>query len=609
MLLQSSPFIIPLAVSTLVALVLALMSWRRQETPGSQLFFVVMLGIIIWSLLGILELSVVDLATKITFGKITYFGIVSSIGAWAAFAFQRTGYERWLTRRTFTLMLIEPTFVLLAVMTNESHHLFWPHVRLAVSDGLIVGDYSHGIIFWIHAIYSYGLLLLTTILLGRWLLKTQGIYRWQAIAMLISIFAPWIGNALYLTGVSVVDLTPFGFTITGLAMAWGMLRFRLLDIVPIARETVIENMPDALWVIDAQYRILELNPAAAEIAGTTRRWTGVDLNEALPEVTELVKVNSNRSHEVMLMRSNATRFFEVQTSPVYDSTFRLRGYTVLMHDVTERKQAGQRIEKQNADLEKANQELDIARLQAEEATRLKSQFLATMSHELRTPLTAIMGYTEIQLAGMAGELLPEQRSYQERVLANADHLLRLINEILDLAKIEAGRTDIVTHPFNVQAWLDEVVLQTEGLAKQKGLAFEHVLDNSLPPQLVGDSARLKQIVINLLSNASKFTEKGFVRLEVCRDDEHTWSIRVSDSGIGIPPHMQNIIFEEFRQVDNSSTRNYGGTGLGLAIVRKLVLLMGGHIRLQSQLGQGSTFTITLPMNKVQTATKHEEMTA
>jgi signal transduction histidine kinase len=196
---------------------------------------------------------------------------------------------------------------------------------------------------------------------------------------------------------------------------------------------------------------------------------------------------------------------------------------------------------------------------------------------------------------MAGEMNDEQREYQERVLANADHLLSLINDVLDLSKVEAGRMDLVQKRFSLQAWLDDIMQETRILADQKGLTFAAEIDSQLPETIIGDQSRIKQMVINLVSNAVKFTEEGAVRVELRQQDATYWQIIVSDTGIGIPPHTQETIFEEFRQVDSSARRQYGGTGLGLAIVRKFARMMNGSVRVASEVNQGSTFTITLPL--------------
>jgi signal transduction histidine kinase len=262
-------------------------------------------------------------------------------------------------------------------------------------------------------------------------------------------------------------------------------------------------------------------------------------------------------------------------------------------DITERKEAEQQIQMQNESLVRANRELAVARKQAEAASKLKSQFLATMSHELRTPLNAVVGYAQLQLAGMAGEMTDEQLGFQERILVNAQHLLQLINEVLDLSKIEAGRMELIEKPFNLRECLEEIMFQNRVLAEDKNLNFELLFDEQLPTRIIGDRGRIKQIIINLVSNAIKFTDNGSVKVDVGLHNKQNWRVTVTDTGAGISPTMQETIFDEFRQAENGIER--GGTGLGLAIVRKLVLMMGGNIRLTSEVGRGSAFTITLPL--------------
>jgi signal transduction histidine kinase len=258
---------------------------------------------------------------------------------------------------------------------------------------------------------------------------------------------------------------------------------------------------------------------------------------------------------------------------------------------TELRQLNETLEKR---VEERTQELRHATNVAREMSRLKSEFLANMSHELRTPLNAISGFTSIMLEGMSGEIDDEARHMLQRVYSNGQHLLTLINQILDLAKIEAGRIEIVSKPFALRPLVEQWQSQINVLAQQKKLAFEVHIDPALPPMLSGDAPRITQIAFNLLSNAIKFTEKGTVTLDVRRQVD-TWQIQVSDTGVGIPPHALNYIFEEFRQVDGSSTREKGGTGLGLSIARNLARMMNGDILVTSELGQGSIFTITLPL--------------
>jgi signal transduction histidine kinase len=241
-------------------------------------------------------------------------------------------------------------------------------------------------------------------------------------------------------------------------------------------------------------------------------------------------------------------------------------------------------------------DLEQASRIANESSRLKSEFLSTMSHEMRTPLNAIEGFTGIMLNGMGVSLEPRARGMLERVAANNQRLLSLVNDFLDLSRIEAGRWEMVERPITPQKLSEQWHKETIGLAEKKGLRLEMKIDPALPATLYGDEDAISKIALNLLSNAVKFTEAGTITLSMQRDgDGGTWSIQVSDTGVGIPPHAHEFIFDEFRQVDMSSTRKQGGTGLGLAIVKKMVRLMHGTVSLHSEVGKGSTFTVSLPL--------------
>lgn len=246
-------------------------------------------------------------------------------------------------------------------------------------------------------------------------------------------------------------------------------------------------------------------------------------------------------------------------------------------------------------IEQQSRELAEAVQQAQIANKLKSQFLATMSHELRTPLNAIIGFTEVMMMGLAGEL-PSQASHAtNRIHHNSERLLQLIDDILDISKIEAGRVEILRRPFEPVELLEDVKRVMEPQAVDRGLKFTTFLDPNLPRRIVGDVKRLEQVMLNLTSNAVKFTEQGSVNVAFKRFNEREWAIEVADTGIGIPPHARDIVFEKFRQVDGTSRRAYRGSGLGLAIVKELVLLMDGNVTLKSAVGVGSTFTVTLPL--------------
>jgi PAS domain S-box-containing protein len=230
-----------------------------------------------------------------------------------------------------------------------------------------------------------------------------------------------------------------------------------------------------------------------------------------------------------------------------------------------------------------------------EVDRLKSEFLANMSHELRTPLNSIIGYSEVLMMGIDGDLEPETLEDIKAIYDNGQHLLAMINDILDLAKIEAGRMTLKTEELDLVLMVEEVKSATMGLFHKKPeVEFQVVIDGELPV-IRGDRIRLSQVFINLVSNAEKFTEKGSVKVRAYRQGRHWNCITVEDTGIGIPEDEISGLFEKFHQVDGSSKRRAQGTGLGLAISKELVQLHGGRIEVRSKYGEGSSFTVWLPV--------------
>jgi signal transduction histidine kinase len=254
---------------------------------------------------------------------------------------------------------------------------------------------------------------------------------------------------------------------------------------------------------------------------------------------------------------------------------------------------GRALEEARALLVRREEAMIRARDEAERANQAKSTFLANVSHELRTPLNAILGFTRIVLRKSEGQLQPLQQENLQKVLISADHLLSVINGLLDLSKIEAGKMEIYTETFRLSDVLTVAVAAVEPTLND-GVAFVQDVKQDIPP-LHTDREKLKQIVVNLLGNAAKFTERGQVRLTASQVDGMLQLV-VSDTGIGIPADAIGRIFEAFQQADMSSTRRFGGTGLGLAIAKRFVEMLGGTIRADSRVGEGSSFTVELPLN-------------
>ena len=266
-------------------------------------------------------------------------------------------------------------------------------------------------------------------------------------------------------------------------------------------------------------------------------------------------------------------------------------------DITERKRAEEELFKLNAELEQRvmdrTRELEIARDRAESADRVKSAFLATMSHELRTPLNSIIGFTGVLLQGLAGPLNAEQTKQMGMARDSARHLLALINDVLDISRIEAGQLEIRRAPFDMRSAIEAAMKLVLPQAQKKGLALAAAIGSNVG-EIVSDQRRVEQILINLLNNAVKFTERGEVKLE-CRVRDGFIETSVHDTGIGIRAEDAAKLFAPFRQVETGLNRRHEGTGLGLSICKNLVEMLGGEIRVESEWGRGSVFTFTLPL--------------
>lgn len=367
---------------------------------------------------------------------------------------------------------------------------------------------------------------------------------------------------------------------------------------------VIDFTPSMVFVKDYDGKFVLVNKKLAEIYNVPEDQLigkgDADFNPNNLEVEAYLQADQEviESGEPLFIPEEAVtnaegeiRWFQTTKVPIVSIDGEVQQVLGLATDITDRKRA-------EAEREKLIKDLQAARRIAEENSRLKSEFLATMSHEIRTPLNAIEGFTSIMLTGMGGAQYNDKAErYITRVNANSKRLLSLVNDFLDLSRIESGRYELADQPFSpaalAQRWRDEM----SSLVEKKGLVLDLTLDPHLPETVFGDEEAISKITLNLLSNAIKFTEQGKIGLRVSNGGSN-WSISVSDTGIGIPPHAREYIFDEFRQVDQSSRRKYGGTGLGLAIVQKLVRFMGGSVTVDSELGRGSTFTISLPLKSI-----------
>lgn len=687
-------------------MVLMVYAWRKRGTPGASLFAILMLLIAIWG--GSYFLSVIagtNLNAKIFWSNIEYIGVVMTPVVWLIFSIEYAGRERWFTHRRLFMLSVIPLLSLIVMFTNPLHKRFWTDFHAVQVGPLWVLSSDFGPFFWLHAAYSYFLILLGFALMLRTLVRQIAVYRGQIAGILIGLSAPLLSSIVTLSGVLKVplDLTPFSFTITGLVLAWTLFRFRLFDLTPIAREMIIESMQDGMIVLDAQNRVIDLNPAAGEILGlNASQIVGKTARALFRDRLDLLarfQANTSGTDEISLGDPQHQHHYELHLFPLHTRQGNMIGQVITARDITARKEAEQVVRLQTAALDAAanaivitdrngniqwvnpaftaltgytseevlgqhtrilrsgqhdstfyknlwdtvnagkiwqgevinrrkdgtlymesqtitpliNEQGEVFRFiaikqdvtelvntrdRALEASRFKSELLARVSHELRTPLGAIIGYAELLHSGLYGALTDAQQKVVLEVVDSAKHLTQMVNELLEEAQLDAHALKLHAQPLSPHELLQTLATRMGVLAQNKGLTLTTSLAPDVPPQLMGDLPRLQQILINLIGNAIKFTPAGTISVRIYLPESSRWAIDVQDTGPGIPINAQKYIFEPFRQVDGTMTREHGGSGLGLSIAKRLIELMGGEIYLISEIGQGSLFSVYLPLKPV-----------
>ena len=374
----------------------------------------------------------------------------------------------------------------------------------------------------------------------------------------------------------------------------------------------VEQSPESIVITDLDARIIYVNQAFTKVSGyTLQEVIGQNPNvlqssktpkETYQDLWAVLSSGRPWRGEFKNKRKDGSLYDELATiSPIIQADGRMTHFVAVKQDITEQKRIASELDAHRHHLEKLVHErtyaLSVAKEAADVANKAKSAFLANMSHEIRTPLNAILGLGH--LLGLS-PLAPEQHDKLDKIAAAGQHLLQVINDILDLAKIEAGKVQLQHGVFNPSAILQEVVALISASADKKGLSL-HLDTDSLPPLVSGDATRLRQSLLNLAGNAVKFTGQGGVTLrgEVVSEDRARYLLRfsVEDTGPGIAPTKLPLLFTAFEQLDNSTSREYGGTGLGLAITSHLARLMGGEVGVESELGQGSRFWLTVQVDR------------
>ncbi len=587
---QYTPYVWIYAVASMLGFGMGAYAWKHRSIPGAAPFAIVQFSAALWSIANALESSRTDLPSILFFSNIAFIGIVPLAPASLGIALQYTGRNQWLSRRNLALLSFIPVMTVLLSWTNRFHGLVRHDVVLKTADQLRVLSSTPGLWYWIHTAYAYVLSIAALFILVSALRHCPRPHRRQLYVLIAGLLIIFGGNIARHLGLIPLPshISSTLFVPAGLAFMLGLFRYRLFDVAPVARDIIFENLSDSVIVLDAKNRIVDMNPSARKLFGRrTHQAVGQSAKVLFgnrPDLVDLYRDVIDKRDEIAIEQGGTQYYFDLRISPLHDRRRRLTGRLIVLSDITERK--------------RVEEELRKAKFTAESATRAKSEFLAVMSHEIRTPMNAVLGITDLMLAT---ETDPHRLDLVQTIHQSGESLLTIINDVLDFSKIESGKLELEHRPFDLRNCVEQALDLLSSKAAEKGLALACNISSDVPAAIIGDVTRLKQILVNLVGNALKFTESGeivvAVSSQVCGSQDSLCEIHVAvhDTGIGIPEDRLDRLFQSFSQVDASTTRRYGGTGLGLAICKRLSEMMGGKIWADSHgiPGKGSSFHFTI----------------
>lgn len=557
-----------LILSFISCIAVSVFVWRRRDKPGALPVFIFMMAMALWSFFYAIHWLITSPEQRWFWLNMTYIGAVIVPPAFFLFTLIFTNHKQWLTIPVRIILVTQPLLVLLLLWSDEAHDLFFGGKRLPDSTMFLEG----GPVFWLNIGYSYLLISISLILLFQMFLKVRPPYRWQVGIILVGASLPWLGNMLSLAGIRPpgLDITPFFFVLTGIIFTIGLFRIHFLDLVPVARDRLIETMTDGVLVLDTADRIVDINPSAATLFGHQHKtMIGQPLETLLmhwPDELERLRQLPSGREEVQL-GDQSPRYYEVQIIPLQDDRQHLTGRLITWHDMSERKMA-------ELEREKLIHELDA--------------YAHTVAHDLKNPLALTIGYGEL-LAEMHPFTHENQAVFLERMQKNSRRMLQIVDELLLLATV-IGQDHIPIEPIRMPEIIQAVLDRFETTITQSQAEI------SLPkqfPLVMGYGPWIEEVWANYISNALKYGGEpphitvGFDTLDAT-DMVRFW---VKDNGDGLEPSAQKRLFQEFERLEQKRAQ---GHGLGLSVVRRIIERLNGQVGVDSEIGTGSLFFFTLP---------------
>ena len=580
--------------SLLASIFILALIWPRRQLPGAGEMIVLAITSFICTFGFFLETHSFTLERQLFFNNIGYIGSMTVPAAWFIFALHYTSGHKLLSGWRKLPLYIVPIVIIALVWTNNWHHLMWSNEYLVTSGPFIVTTKTYGPFFWVAIAYSYVLIIIGAIILVRRLFVGSPLYIGQAVSLIVAVSLPFIWSIIYifnLVPLPHVDLTSGMFAISGIAIAMGLMRFKLFTLVPFARKFLIEQLNDCIMIFDINHRLVEANSLALVTLGMDKIGIGEKMENIslLAPILEQISSDQFSRLELLLTVSGHDRFYETETLPMRDNQNQPVGWLVILRDIDERKRA------EDA-LKASEQRFRQIATELKHQDDQKTEFLHQVAHELKTPLTAIISSSELLTTDGASAISLELK---ERLINNINQsawiMDKTVSELLDVAKIQIGHVDLRLEPLDLREMIDDLTSQIFPLFKKVRQSLDVEISSNLP-LVKGDRKRTTQVILNLLSNANKFSSMGGHITIIAREQKNAVRIEVKDTAPVIIEAERPKIFKlYYRGGSTEEQQRLPGLGLGLAISKTLVTLMGGEIGVISEEKHGNTFFFTLPI--------------
>ena len=569
--------------SSVLSFELAMHAWTKRRNAYSNAFFGVMAMAGFWSLCSGMHLVLQDFDMKVLVSNVKFVFIVPLPVTWALMAAWFTDIR--ISKRTAVLLYVLPAITLVLIATNSWHHAVFAASTPFEQERFTTIAREYGPWFWVNMAYAYVMVLAGFLLFLRKVVTSRGYVRVQAVIMMAGSAMPLLSNALYFLGPGAflyLDWTPVSFAASGVFFYLGMFRYRMLDLMPIAREEIIRSMEDGVVITDPDGHILETNDATGRlIENGQEAASGRHVTAVFPFLSRAWKVSANKNPLRMELPREVDgdrRWMVVRIRSIFNDADVLQGKMVLLRDVTERKEA--------------EIHLVESRERIQELSRLKSAFLSNMSHDVRTPLSGIIGLADVLMEETEGD----QNELAGMIRTSGDRLLKLLNSILSVSHLSSGTLDKNIEPTNVVSLAKNVLVQIERDAEEKGLELNESVSSDMIVRHV-DPAHVAHALSHIFDHAVRFTEYGSISMDI-REKNDDVMIRITDTGKGFDPAFVASIDQP---IDSMSLAEFGldkGSGLGLRVAHGLIQECGGQLLISSEPGKGSVFTIVLSQKDI-----------